>query len=335
LTIIVGLVVTVSCLLGGFAAMGGKVSVIWQPWEYVIIGGSALGIFIFANTMSTIKDAGRATMEAFRNAVPKTRDYLDVLGLLFVLMRELRGKARNEVEGHIEAPNESAIFQKFPAVLADPDLSHFICDYVRLYIIGNARTHEIEALMDEEIQTIMRDKLKSYSALAGIADGLPALGIVAAVLGVIKAMGALDQSPDLLGKLIGAALVGSPSRFLEVTNRLPQISASGPSGPSPCCARAQCASRRACQKPGIARILADSSHRIGPPITPERHIEPDPVALLRQIFGEVCAHAKQHFKFKLVPLPTGGLRPHHGMSVQLVVMGGDDGIESAIPGLRR
>ena len=209
MTIIIGFAVTIACLLGGFAAMGGKVSVIWQPWEYVIIGGSALGIFIFANPMSTIKDAGRATMEAFRNAVPKTRDYLDVLGLLFVLMRELRGKARNEVEGHIEAPNESAIFEKFPAVLSDFDLTHFICDYVRLYLIGNARTHETEALMDEEIQTIMRDKLKSYQALSGIADGLPALGIVAAVLGVIKAMGALDQSPDLLGKLIGAALVGT------------------------------------------------------------------------------------------------------------------------------
>ncbi len=209
MTIAIGFIVTISCLLGGFAAMGGHIAVIWQPWEYVIIGGSALGIFIFANPFSTIKDAGKATIEAFMNALPKRRDYLDVLGLLFVLMRELRGKARNAVEGHIEDPNESEIFQKFPKLLANKDLTSFICDYVRLYMIGNARTHEIEALMDEEIQTLSHDKLKSYTALAGIADGLPALGIVAAVLGVIKAMGALDQSPDLLGKLIGAALVGT------------------------------------------------------------------------------------------------------------------------------
>ena len=95
-------------------------------------------------------------------------------------------------------------------------MTTFICDYCRLIMIGNARTHEIESLMDEEIQTIMRDKLKPYQALQSVADGLPALGIVAAVLGVIKAMGALDQSPEVLGELIGAALVGHLRGHLHV-----------------------------------------------------------------------------------------------------------------------
>lgn len=206
---VIGLIVALGCMLGGFAAMGGHVAVIWQPWEFVIIGGSALGMFIVANTVTVIKDTGRAVIEALLGRSPKTRDYLDVLGVLHALMRELRAKGRNAVEGHVENPQESEIFKAFPKVLGNKELTTFICDYLRLIIVGNARPHEIEALMDEELQTIMRDKLKPYAALTSMADGLPALGIVAAVLGVIKAMGALDQSPELLGGLIGAALVGT------------------------------------------------------------------------------------------------------------------------------
>jgi chemotaxis protein MotA len=148
-------------------------------------------------------------MEAIKESTPKPRDYLDTLAILYALMRELRTKTRTEMEVHVDNPSESEIFKAFPKILADKDMTNFICDYCRLIIIGNARTHEIEALMDEEIQTISRDKLKVYFALSAIADGLPALGIVAAVLGVIKAMGALDQPPEVLGHLIGAALVGT------------------------------------------------------------------------------------------------------------------------------
>jgi len=106
-------------------------------------------------------------------------------------------------------PQESEIFKNFPKLLADKDLVTFICDYGRLIIIGNARTHEIEALMDEEIETLAHDRYKPVHAFQAVADGLPALGIVAAVLGIIHAMGALDQSPEILGGLIGAALVGT------------------------------------------------------------------------------------------------------------------------------
>jgi chemotaxis protein MotA len=206
---VIGMVIALGSILGGFAAMGGRVSVIWQPWEFVIIGGASLGTFIVANPMSTIKDTGVAMMDAILDRSPSQRHYLDVLGVLYSLMRELRGKARNEIEEHVDNPTESTIFKSFPRVLADRDLTNFICDYCRLIIIGNARTHEIEALMDEEIQTVSRDKLKSYHALTTVSDGLPALGIVAAVLGVIKAMGSLDEAPEILGHLIGAALVGT------------------------------------------------------------------------------------------------------------------------------
>ncbi|MBX3579397.1 MAG: flagellar motor stator protein MotA [Rhizobiaceae bacterium] len=207
--ILIGMVVTLGCVLGGFMAMGGHIEVLVQPWEVVIICGAALGTFLVANPMKTVKDTGKAMLEAFKQAVPKEKDYLEVLGVLHSLMRELRTKSRSEVEAHIDNPNESAIFQAFPLVLKDHDLTNFICDYCRIIIIGNARPHEIEALMDEEIHTIKHDKLKSYHALVAVGDGFPAIGIVAAVLGVVKAMGALDQSPEILGGLIGAALVGT------------------------------------------------------------------------------------------------------------------------------
>ncbi len=209
MTFVIGMIIVFGSLLGGFAAMGGHIDVLWQPFEYVIILGSAIGTFFVANPMKVVKDSFKGIMEAIKEATPKPRDYLDTLSILYALMRELRTKTRTEMEVHVDNPSESEIFKAFPKILADKDLTNFICDYCRLIIIGNARTHEIEALMDEEIQTIQRDKLKVYFALSAIADGLPALGIVAAVLGVIKAMGALDQPPEVLGHLIGAALVGT------------------------------------------------------------------------------------------------------------------------------
>lgn len=178
---VIGMVVAIGCILGGFAAMGGHIAVIWQPWEFVIICGASLGTFIVANPLSTIRDTGGAAMDAIFDRSPTQRLYLDVLGVLYTLMRELRGKARNEVEDHVDNPNESTIFKSFPKILSDKDLTNFICDYCRLIIIGNARTHEIEALMDEEIQIVSRDRLKPYNALMAVAEGLPALGIVAAV----------------------------------------------------------------------------------------------------------------------------------------------------------
>ena len=209
MTIPLGLVVTLVCMLGGFAAMGGKIGVIWQPWEYVIILGASIGTFIVANPMKTIKDSGVGFIEALKNAVPKKEDYLVVLTCLFSLIRELKSKSRAEVEKHIDNPTESAIFTAYPKVLNDEKMLTFICDYFRLILMGNARTHEIEALMDEEISTMRADKLKCYHSLVAMSEGLPALGIVAAVLGVIKAMSALDQPPEVLGHYIGAALVGT------------------------------------------------------------------------------------------------------------------------------
>jgi chemotaxis protein MotA len=205
----IGLIIALGSMIGGYSALGGHLEVLVQPFEFVIICGSSLGVFIVANTFGTIKDCGKAIFEAIADKIPKPRDFLDVLSVLHALMRELRAKSRSEVESHFDNPKESEIFKGFPKLLSNADLVTFICDYCRLIIIGNAKTHEIEALMDEEIETLEHEKMKPVHALQAVADGLPALGIVAAVLGVIHAMGALDQSPEVLGGLIGAALVGT------------------------------------------------------------------------------------------------------------------------------
>lgn len=209
MTFFIGLFIIVGATLGGFYALGGHLAVLWQPWEFVIVIGTALGSFVIANPIKVIKDTGHAAVDAILDRGPKHRDYLDILGLLHGMMRELRTKPRNEVETHIDNPDDSHIFQAFPKVLANKDLTTFVADYFRLFIIGNVNVSEIEGLMEEEISTIKADKLKPYGAIHAIAEGLPALGIVAAVLGVIKAMAALDQAPELLGALIGAALVGT------------------------------------------------------------------------------------------------------------------------------
>jgi len=209
LGVLIGLVVAIGSLVSGYVAMGGHLSVIWQPWEYVIICGIAIGTFIIANPMSLLKDTGRASLEAIKGKVPKRDQYLAILGLLYALLRELKNKPRNEVETHIDTPEQSEIFRAFPSVLNDRDLTLFICDYVRLIIIGNARPHEIEALMEEEIATLKRDRTKPYYSISTVAEALPALGIVAAVLGIVKALGAIDQSPAILGGLIASALVGT------------------------------------------------------------------------------------------------------------------------------
>ncbi len=206
---VIGLVISFGSMLGGYAALGGHLHTLVQPFEFLILGGAALGIFVVANPIPTIKDSGKAIVEAIAGQEPKQKDFLDLLSLLHSLMREMRSKSRGEVEAHIDNPTESEIFLAHPRILANKVLTGFICDYCRLIIIGSARHYEIEALMDEEIHTLTYDKLKPYHALNMVGDGLPALGIVAAVLGIIHAMGALDQGPEVLGGLIGAALVGT------------------------------------------------------------------------------------------------------------------------------
>jgi chemotaxis protein MotA len=224
--LVLGLVLGVGALVGGLMAEGGQVAVLWQPFEFLIIGGIAIGVFVMGNPFSTITDTGKGVIEAAANSTPKRKDFLALLSLLFALMRDLRTRPRNEVEAHIDAPDSSPLFQHFPGIVKDHELTQFICDYVRLTIIGNARSHEIESLMEQEISTIRKHKTRPSGALSTLSEALPALGIVAAVLGIVKAMGALDESPEVLGEYIGAALIGTLTGIFwsyAVVNPLSQL----------------------------------------------------------------------------------------------------------------
>ncbi|MFG1400466.1 flagellar motor stator protein MotA [Xanthobacter sediminis] len=209
MVVIIGIILGLGATFGGFVAMGGHMSVVWQPFEYLIIGGIAFSTFIIANPLPVIKDTGAAIMQAATGVAPKRKDFLALLSLLYALMRDMRQKPRNEVEAHIDDPQNSPLFGQFPTILKDKELTQYICDYARLILIGNAKSHEIEGLMEQEISTIRKHKTKPSSAMGTVAEALPALGICAAVLGIVKAMGAIDQSPEVLGHYIGSALIGT------------------------------------------------------------------------------------------------------------------------------
>ncbi|HZP19786.1 MAG TPA: flagellar motor stator protein MotA [Bauldia sp.] len=209
MNLFIGLFIGAGSLIGGFLAEGGRLGVLMQPFEFLIIGGIAFGVFVMGNPLSALKDAISGVIEAITGRVPKRKDFLALLSLLFALMRDLRTRPKAEVEAHVDDPENSPLFTHFPGLLKDKELTHFVCDYVRLIIIGNARSHEIEALMEQEITTLRKAKTKVCSSLSTISEALPALGICAAVLGIVKAMGALSESPEILGEYIGAALIGT------------------------------------------------------------------------------------------------------------------------------
>lgn len=207
--LIVGIAFLFIAVLGGFIGMGGHIGVLWQPFEIMIVCGAAMATFFTANSLMVIKDTGRALRDILTGKRMKEKDFLDLLGLMFSLLRAIRGQGLLHLESAIERPYDSPIFQQYPSVLKKPRAVAFLCDYLRLLSLGTAKPHEIESLMDEEIRMLSKDLHRPTHALSTMADALPALGIVAAVLGVIKAMGAINQPPEVLGHLIGGALFGT------------------------------------------------------------------------------------------------------------------------------
>lgn len=204
----IGLLIVIGSVLGGFAAMGGNLVVLWQPFELLIVLGAGIGAYIIANPKSVLKDTLSAIMAMIKGRPYNKDDYLDLFTLLYMLFRAGRNNI-NKLESDFDRPMESAFFKKFQKVYQNPKNVRFIADYMRLILLGSKNAHELESLIDEEIETIERDLNKVPNALAVMADSLPALGIIAAVLGVIKAMGAITEPPEVLGILIGGALVGT------------------------------------------------------------------------------------------------------------------------------
>lgn len=206
---LIGNIGVVVCTLGGYMAMGGKLAVLNQPFELVIIFGSACMAYIVANSTHVMKQTFTDVKSIYKKDKYGKEEYLELLSLMYLIFKTARSKGWLALEQHIEAPHESEIFKKFPSFHADHHAVTFLCDYLRLISLGSEKPHELEALMDQEIDTLSAEKLHTSHAVQTMADGLPALGIVAAVLGVIKTMGAISEPPEVLGKLIGGALVGT------------------------------------------------------------------------------------------------------------------------------
>ena len=207
---IVGIVVVFVMVFGGYLAAGGKMGIILKalPYEITMIGGAAIGAFLIANDLPSVKHALKDIGKVFKGPRWKPEDYRDLLCLLHELIRLAR---QNPVglEEHIEAPAESPIFSRYPRILADGEATALICDTLRSASMNYDDPHQVEEVLEKRIEANQHHALHSSHALQTMADGLPALGIVAAVLGVIKTMGSIDQPPEILGKLIGGALVGT------------------------------------------------------------------------------------------------------------------------------
>jgi chemotaxis protein MotA len=207
--LIIGIVVVVLSVFGGYAAMGGHLEVLWQPFEAVIILGAALGAFVIGNSGAVLKQALGIFGTLFRGPRYDKAAYVELLGLQFSLFKLVQAKGLLALEQHIENPHQSPLFQRFPNFISNHHAVEFMCDYLRMVTLGTNNVHEMDALMDEELETHHQERDRLVSAIQAIADGTPALGIVAAVLGVIKTMGSITQPPEVLGHLIGGALVGT------------------------------------------------------------------------------------------------------------------------------
>lgn len=207
---IIGIVVIFVMVFGGYMLAGGKIGIILHslPYEMIMIGGAALGAFLLSNDLASVKHAAADVGKVFKGPKWKPADYRDLLCLLFELIRVARSNPV-ALEEHIEKPKESSIFGRYPRIQKDHDAIDLICDTLRAASMNYDDPHQVEEVLDKRMETAQNHALHSSHALQSVADALPALGIVAAVLGVIKTMGSIDQPPEILGKMIGGALVGT------------------------------------------------------------------------------------------------------------------------------
>lgn len=207
--ILLGYLIVTLSVFGSYIALGGHLGALYQPFELVLIGGSAVGAYFAATSGRAFKLMLQAIPKALKGTPYSRTLYMELMSLQYALLNKARRDGLMAVEADIEAPNESPIFTAYPLVLKDKHLVDFLVDYMRIMISGNMSAFEIEALMDQEIETFIAEQDVPSSALHSVADALPAFGIVAAVLGVIKALAAVDQPPAILADLISQAMVGT------------------------------------------------------------------------------------------------------------------------------
>jgi chemotaxis protein MotA len=207
--IIIGWVVVLGCVIGSFVLEGGHVAALLQPFELLCIFGAAGGAFVVSNPAKTLKATMKSLPQCFKGGGYTKDKYLELIALLYQLLQKARKEGMMSIEADIDNPHQSAIFQKYPHVLEDHHLLDFIIDYLRMMSSGNCNALEIQDLMDAELDTHHAESAVPAQAIQKMADGLPAFGIVAAVMGVVHTMGSVGAPPAVLGEMIAGALVGT------------------------------------------------------------------------------------------------------------------------------
>lgn len=209
--VIIGYIVAFGCIFGTYVLHGGNVQVILKalPFEMVTIGGGAIGAFIVCNQPKVLKATAKAIPGVMKSSRYTKARFMELMALLYEILQKARKEGLMSIEGDVEAPNESPIFTKYPELLADHHVGEFLTDYLRMMVSGNLNSHEIESLMDSEIEAHHAEAHAPVNALTRLAGALPAFGIIAAVLGVVNTMGSVGQPPSVLGGMIASALVGT------------------------------------------------------------------------------------------------------------------------------
>ena len=209
--VIVGWLLAMVCIFGVYIFHGGNIAVVLHalPFEMITIFGSAIGAFLANNQMKVIKSTLSGLGQCFKGSKFSKARYLELLALMFDILQKARKEGLMSIEKDVEDPHNSPLFQKYPVVGADHHVCEFITDYLRMMVSGNLNAHEVESLMDSEIDTHHAEEHAAVAAIGRLAGGLPAFGIVAAVLGVVNTMGSVGQAPAILGGMIASALVGT------------------------------------------------------------------------------------------------------------------------------
>lgn len=209
---IIGIFIVIFMVFGGYLLAGGNMEIVVKalPMEMMIIGGAAVGAFLIANSMDVIRKSLRDMKYIFKGSKWVSSDYTDLLSLKYELVRLYKAQGLTGIEPHIERPDESEIFGRYPKIRDDHFARDLICDSFRMQALqADINAHQIEEMIDKQIKKHHHEALEPAKSLQTTADALPALGIVAAVLGVIKTMASIDQPPEILGAMIGGALVGT------------------------------------------------------------------------------------------------------------------------------
>jgi chemotaxis protein MotA len=209
MNLFIGIATVLGCVLGGYALNGGHIPVLWQPFEFIIILGAAIGAFVIGNPKSVLKGSLKALPKLYKGSKYNRAAFVELLVMMNAVFKLAKAKGAMALESHVERPSESTLFKQYPKFVADHHAMDFFCDFFRMLIMGADSPHELEALMDVRIEVHQHHDHEIAMAFQNVADGMPALGIVAAVLGVIHTMGSITEPPEVLGRLIGGALVGT------------------------------------------------------------------------------------------------------------------------------